>query len=125
MLGLIIFVVGATIAYNVIDPYNPKHSTLSDEEKREIERANASPRPRSQEEIARERQAALDEADNAIRAEAAERRARLKKAAVRVQTTNRNGIRVDQYVLKSGRVIGCTTTITGNSPALFVCDGNL
>lgn len=68
---------------------------------------------------------ALDEADNAIRNESAERRARLEKASKQVRTTNSNGVRVDQYILKRGGVIACTTTISGNSPAMFNCDGDV
>lgn len=69
--------------------------------------------------------AALDEADNAIRNESADRRARLEKASKSVRTTNSNGVRVDQYILKRGGIIACTTTITGNSPAMFNCDGDV
>ena len=69
--------------------------------------------------------AALAEADNAIRDEAADRRARLVKASKSVRTTNRDGVRVDQYILKRGGVIACTTTISGNSPAMFNCDGDV
>ena len=69
--------------------------------------------------------AALAEADNAIRDESADRRARLEKASKSVRTTNRNGVRVDQYILKRGGIIACTTTISGNSPAMFNCDGDV
>lgn len=68
---------------------------------------------------------ALEKADDAIRNEAAERRTRLEKASKQVRTTNRNGVRVDQYILKRGGVIACTTTITGNAPVMFTCDGDV
>ena len=69
--------------------------------------------------------AALAEADNAIRDESADRRARLVKASKSVRTTNSNGVRVDQYILKRGGIIACTTTISGNSAAMFNCDGDV
>lgn len=68
---------------------------------------------------------ARDSFDEAMRAEAAERRARLEKASKTVRTTNTNGVRVDQYMLKKGGIISCTTTISGNSPAIFNCDGDV
>jgi hypothetical protein len=68
---------------------------------------------------------ALEDADNAIRAEAADRRTRLEKTSVRTTMSNKNGVRIDRYFFESGKVITCTTTISGNSPAMFDCDGNL
>lgn len=68
---------------------------------------------------------ALDDADDAIRLEASNRRAALEKASSRIIMTNRNGVRVDQYVLKRGGVISCTTTVSGTAPAMFTCDGSL
>ncbi len=69
--------------------------------------------------------AALDKADQAIRDESGERRARLEKASKQVRTSNSHGVRVDQYILKRGGIIACTTTISGNSPAMFNCDGDV
>ncbi len=69
--------------------------------------------------------AALAAADDAIRSEASDRRQRLEKASRSVKTTNRNGIRVDQFILKKGGIVSCTTTISGNSPAIFNCDGDV
>lgn len=68
---------------------------------------------------------ALEAADDAIRQEAIERRKRLETSSTTVRTTNTGGVRVDQYFLKRGGVISCTTTISGNSPALFHCDGDV
>jgi hypothetical protein len=68
---------------------------------------------------------ALDQADKAIRDDSAERRTRLEKASKQIRTSNSNGVRVDQYILKRGGVIACTTTISGNSPAMFNCDGDV
>lgn len=69
--------------------------------------------------------AALVAADDAIRGEASDRRQRLEKASKSVRTTNSNGVRVDQYILKKGGIISCTTTISGNAPAMFNCDGDV
>lgn len=69
--------------------------------------------------------AALAAADEAIRSEAADRRQRLEKASRSIKTTNSNGVRVDQYILKKGGIVSCTTTISGNSPAMFKCDGDV
>lgn len=68
---------------------------------------------------------ALEAADNAIRQEALDRRLALEKASTRTSMSNKNGVRIDRYFLKRGGVITCTTTISGNSPAMFICDGNL
>lgn len=68
---------------------------------------------------------ALGDWDKAIRDEAAERRQRLERASTSVRTTNKDGVRVDQYILKKGGIIGCTTTVNGNSPAMFKCDGDV
>lgn len=67
----------------------------------------------------------LEQTDNAIREEADARRSRLEKASKSVRTTNRDGVRVDQYILKKGGVISCTTTISGNAPVMFNCDGDV
>lgn len=69
--------------------------------------------------------AALAAADDAIRSEAADRRQRLEKASKSIRTTNSNGVRVDQYILKKGGIVSCTTTISGNAPAMFNCDGDV
>lgn len=68
---------------------------------------------------------ALEAADDAIRAEAATRRAALEKASVNITTSSQQGVRIDRYFLKRGDVITCTTTISGNSAAMFDCDGRL
>lgn len=74
---------------------------------------------------AREREAALNTWDNAIRDEATDRRKRLERAAVRHRMSNKHGVRIDHYTLKGGRTISCTTTIKGNSAAIFDCDGDV
>lgn len=123
ILAGIIFVVGASVAYYVIDPYNPKHAEIAaaEADERASWREAEAMLTKSREEGAK----ALDEADNAIRAEASERRARLEKASKAIKTTNSNGVRVDQYILKKGGIISCTTTISGNAPAIFKCDGDV
>ncbi|MCB1989777.1 MAG: hypothetical protein KDE69_15835, partial [Burkholderiaceae bacterium] len=68
---------------------------------------------------------ARDDFDQAMRAEAEVRRARLKKASKSVRTTNSHGVRVDQYILKKGGIVSCTTAISSNSPAIFNCDGDV
>ncbi len=65
---------------------------------------------------------ALEEADNAIRAANASRKAELERRATSHRMTNRNGVRVDQYTMPDGQTVSCTTTISGNSPAMFNCD---
>ena len=121
--AIVIFLVGSIIAYNIIDPYNPKHAEKAAmDAKRKYSWETAE---RNLQNSKDEGERALEETDSAIRAEASERRARLEKASKNIRTTNKNGVRVDQYVLKSGRIISCTTTISGNSPAIFNCDGDV
>lgn len=69
--------------------------------------------------------ASRDQFDQAVRDDAKDRRARLEKASTSIRTTNKHGVRVDQYILPDGRIIACTTTISGNSPAIFSCDGDV
>jgi hypothetical protein len=66
---------------------------------------------------------ALEEWDAAIRENTTDTRKELRKAAVSHRTTNRNGVRIDTYVLKDGRSVICSTTVRGNSPAIMNCDG--
>ena len=122
IIGGVIFVVGAICVFTFMD--SPAERVKAAEEKaaRYAEYDNAE-KKLVQYKLEGER--ALEEADIAIRNEAAERRARLEKASKQVRTTNRNGVRVDQYILKRGGIIACTTTISGNSPVMFNCDGDV
>ena len=118
----IIFVVGAICVFTFMD--SPEQGVKAAEERA----ARYSAYDSSEKKLAEAKEAgvrALELADNAIRTESAERRTRLEKASKQVRTTNSNGVRVDQYILKRGGIIACTTTISGNSPAMFNCDGNV
>ncbi len=90
------------------------------ERQESIERSRAAEESieRAREEGAR----ALEEADKAIREANGDRRAELERKAVSHRMSNRHGVRVDQYTMPDGSVVTCTTTISGNSPAMFNCD---
>ena len=121
--ALVIFVVGATISYVVIDPYSDKHGVKAQEQLEKYEKSRATDEKLKKWKLEGEK--SLEDSDNAIRKEAVDRRASLEKAAIRTTMSNSHGVRIDHYFLKSGKVITCTTTISGNSPAMFDCDGRL
>ncbi len=122
VLAGIIFVVGAICVFTFMDSPAERVKAVEERAARYAE-YHAAETKLVQSRLEGEK--ALEDADNAIRNEAAERRTRLEKASKQVRTTNRNGVRVDQYVLKRGGIIACTTTISGNSPAMFNCDGDV
>jgi len=122
VLGGIIFVVGAICVVTFMD--SPAEQVRKIEERETRYRSyEAADKAVAVAKLAGEK--ALEDADTAIRTEAAERRANLEKASTHTTMSNRNGVRIDHYFLKDRRVITCTTTISGNSPAMFNCDGNL
>lgn len=118
----IIFVIGAIGVVTLMDS-PAEREKAAQEQAAQYAEFHAAEQRLAQSKMEGER--ALEEADNAIRSEAADRRARLEKASKQVRTTNKNGVRVDQYVLKRGGIIACTTTISGNSPVMFNCDGDV
>lgn len=123
ILALVIFFVGSITAYVVIDPYSEKHHVEAQQKAERYTQYRVAEENLKQ---SKEKGAqALDDADNAIRQEATERRTSLEKASIRTTMSNQHGVRIDRYFLKGGKVITCTTTISGNTPAMFNCDGNL
>lgn len=91
-------------------------------EKREKERTESAERARYWEESAKRGREQGEEADKAIREANDSQRKGLERRAVSHRMTNRNGVRVDQYTMSNGTVVTCTTTISGNAPAMFNCD---
>lgn len=99
-----------------------KHQELLRELRAKLKSNSGTPEEnirKAQEEGAR----ALEQWDTAIRDNTADTRKKLEKAAAKYWMTNRNGVRVDTYVLKDGRSVICSTTIRGNSAAIMNCDG--
>lgn len=117
----VLFVVGAIVVTIVMDPSEKKEKIEKQLaiDLKEIEKEKA------KKALIQEGFKARDDFDQAMRDEAKDRRARLEKASKSVRTTNSHGVRVDQYILKKGGIISCTTTISGNSPAMFNCDGDV
>jgi len=122
VLAGIIFVVCAIGVFTFMDSPAERAKAAQEKAARYAE-YNAAEKKLAQSKLAGEQ--ALEDADHAIRNESAERRTSLEKASKQVRTTNSNGVRVDQYILKRGGIIACTTTISGNSPAMFNCDGDV
>ena len=89
---------------------------------REKELAESAERSRYWAESARRGREEGEEADKAIREANDSQRKSLERRSVSYQMTNRNGVRVDQYTMPNGTVVTCTTTISGNAPAMFDCD---
>ena len=89
---------------------------------REQEYKQSAERKRYWEESAKRGREQAEEADKAIRDANSSRRSDLERRAVSHRMSNRNGVRVDQYTLPNGTVVTCTTTISGNAPAMFNCD---
>lgn len=90
--------------------------------KREQERIESVERSRYWEESAKRGREQGEEADKAIREANDSQREGLERRAISHRMTNRNGVRVDQYTMPNGTVVSCTTTISGNAPAMFNCD---
>ena len=90
--------------------------------KREKERAEAAEQSRYWAESARHGREQAEKADEAIREANNSQREGLERRAVSHRMSNRNGVRVDQYTMPNGSVVTCTTTISGNAPAMFNCD---
>jgi len=90
--------------------------------KREQALIESAERRRYWEESAKRGIEQAEEADKAIRSANDAQREGLERRAVSHRTTNRNGVRVDQYTMPNGKVVTCTTTISGNAPAMFNCD---
>lgn len=68
---------------------------------------------------------ALDEWDNATRANTDDLRKRLQKASKRVETDSSGSVRVDAYHLKDGRIIYCTTKVFSTGAPNMKCDGDV
>ncbi len=90
--------------------------------KRAQEHKESAERMRYWEEIAKRGWEQGEEADKAIREANSSRRQELERRSVSHRMSNRNGVRVDQYTMSNGTIVTCTTTISGNSPAMFNCD---
>ncbi|CAN7738393.1 hypothetical protein LJR118_006564 [Acidovorax sp. LjRoot118] len=96
---------------------NPTHPDIRLwESKRSAERATA---------VQALRTTALEKWDSTIRDDAQQRLSELMQASTSIKTTNSNGVKVDQFILKRGGVISCTTTVPDNSAPVFKCDGKL
>ncbi|MDP3230743.1 MAG: hypothetical protein Q8N13_22605 [Acidovorax sp.] len=121
IIAAVLLVVGVIVVAKVMDPAGKK-------EKAEAQLArdiNEFEKEEARRERMEEGLKARDSFDEAMRTEAGQRRARLEKASKTVRTTNTNGVRLDQYILQKGGIISCTTTLSGNSPAMFNCDGDV
>lgn len=68
---------------------------------------------------------ALEKWDQVINDEAAGRRQRLQKASVKHTMSNRAGVRLDYYHLRSGKVVICTTSVPKVGAPNFSCDGDV
>jgi len=120
------FVIGLVAVFWLISKISSCSEPAEVKARREAEHREFIERSRAAEESVRrareEGARALEEADKAIREANASRRSDLERRAVSHRMANRNGVRVDQYTMPDGRVVTCTTTISGNSPAIFNCD---
>lgn len=76
----------------------------------------------SLEETREEGRKALDEWDKVLRDDIADRKKKLEAASIRHTMSNRHGVRIDTYTLKSGRSIICSTTVPSTGP-IMNCDG--
>jgi hypothetical protein len=116
------FVIGFFMVIWVLGKIGGCSESAEVKAKREERIKESSERQRYWEESAKRGREQADEADKAIREATGSQRADLERRAIRHRMTNSNGVRVDQYTMPNGTVVTCTTTISGNSPAMFNCD---
>lgn len=115
-------VIGVFIVFWVLSKIGGCSESAEVKAQREQRYKESAERQRYWEESAKRGREQAEEADKAIRDANSSRRADLERRAISHRMSNRNGVRVDQYTLPNGTVVTCTTTISGNAPAMFNCD---
>jgi hypothetical protein len=116
------FVIGFFIVFWVLGKIGGCSESSEVKAQRERRYKESAERQRYWEESAKRGREQGEEADKAIREANSSKRADLERRSVKHRMSNRNGVRVDQYTMPNGTVVTCTSTISGNAPAMFNCD---
>lgn len=116
------FIIGIILVFWILSKVGGCSESPRVKEQKEKERAEAAERSRYWEESAKRGREQGEEADKTIREANDSQREELERRSVSHRMTNRNGVRVDQYTMPNGTVVSCTTTISGNAPAMFNCN---
>lgn len=120
------FIIGIIFIFWILSKIGSCSEPVEVKASKERERQEFIERSRAAEESIRKAREdgakALEEADNAIRNANASQKSDLERKAISHRMTNRNGVRIDQYTMPNGTVVTCSTTISGNAPAMFNCD---